>query len=160
MQKALTTLALVLVCFAAASATYYYGKYLPHMHDAESAERHRKTDLENAQRCNQDASKFYDGYRKDQSSGSPELDWYAPEMHFNMTLNTCLVEIRSRQFIRPAIAGADSYFIFSQGVTDIYSNREIIHTSYTDQGGEKRLSFGDGMDPKKYSAEKDKLFSE
>jgi hypothetical protein len=46
MQKLVTIAALILVCFAASSAAYYYARYLPRLHDAELAEQRRKTDLE------------------------------------------------------------------------------------------------------------------
>jgi hypothetical protein len=157
MQKLVTTVALILVCFAATSATYYYGKYLPRLHDAELAEQRRKTDLENAQRCNKDATKFYGDFHKDLSSDrlGPNWNWYHPEMHFSRKLNTCLVELSWHDFI----SGAQ--FVTKQ-VNDIYSNREIISTYFTfENGKEKPLDPNlSRMEPKKYSAEKDKLFSE
>jgi len=164
MQKTLIALALTLVCVAATAATYYYGRYLPRLHEAELAEKRRKTDLENAQRCNKDASKFWADLRKDyMSSGlfGPTLNWNDPDMHFSKQLNTCLVEITFKQWVVPAIAGAEGRELINQAVYDIYSNRVIVSVDYTiEKGGEEKPLFPLGMDSKKYSAEKDKLFSE
>jgi len=154
MLKAITTAASILVCFAAISATYYYAKYLPRVHDAELAEQRRKTDLGNTQRCNKDALNFYSDYRADfrKEYMSAGLDWSDPEMHFNKKLNTCLVEITARSDVT---SGGSLY---EQSVTDIYSNREIIRTAYTYEGFQEK-AFGQ-MDHKGYSAEKAKLFGE
>ena len=147
---------MALVCIAAASVAYYYGKYLPRFHDAELAEQRSKTDLGNTQRCNKDASKFYSDYLADFRKEFPSvgLDWSdpGPEMHFNKTLNTCLVEITARS----NNPGGSS--LYQRVVTDIYSNREIIRTAYIYEHFEEK-PFGE-MDPKKYSAERAKLFSE
>jgi hypothetical protein len=71
-------------------------------------------------------------------------------MHFSRKLNTCLVEIGwITRTVEPNI---------NKQVYDIYSNREIISTYFTfDENGKTSL---DGVDPKKYFAEQDKLFSE
>jgi hypothetical protein len=157
MTKALTALALVLVCIAAASVAYYFGGYLPRFHDAELAEQRSKTDLENARRCNMDALKFYADFQREMLSTTPAWDgyWLDPEMHFNRKLNTCLVEIRWDHT-------TDGDLYRTTSVSDVYSNREIIDAYYKFEHGEPK-SAGQGiggMDPKKYLAEKDKLFGE
>jgi hypothetical protein len=167
MQKALTTLALILASFAAASAVYYYGKYLPRLHDAELADQRRKTDLENTQRCNKDAWKFYSDYRSNYRKGeislglalTPDWNWSDPEMHFNKKLNTCLLEITIRKdrgggYPKDAGGGVRIF----ESVTDIYSNREILSTAFIMERGEETPIAGIGS--RKYSVEKDKLFSE
>jgi hypothetical protein len=162
MQKALTTVALILVCIAATSVAYYHIRYLPGVHDAQLAEQRHKTDLENAQRCNKDASKFYAEFRRDSLADSGR-SWDGPETHFNRKLNTCLVEITWRDWTVSRIAGVGLQVFISQSVTDVYSNRELISTYYTvgERGEAKELDpMLGGMEPKKYSAEKDKLFGE
>jgi len=152
MQRAVTTLALVLVCIAAASVAYYHIKYLPRVRDAELVVQRRKADLENAQRCNKDAAKFSADFRDDMSSELPDpgRDWYDPEMHFSRNLNTCLVEIGF---------GSRGNTSVSQFVYDVYSNREVMSTFFVFVGGEEKDLLL-GIDPKKYRAEKAKLFSE
>jgi hypothetical protein len=156
-QKAPTLVTLVVVCTAAISVAYYYGRYLPRLKDMELAEQRRKTDLENAQRCNTDALKFYSAYRKEMFKEVSSSGWHDPEMHFSKRLNTCLVEIGWDNFI-----GGDLHR--TRSVTDVYSNREIISVFYLFKDGEPKsvLPFSNSgyIDPKKYQAEKDKLFSE
>jgi hypothetical protein len=161
MQKTLTTLVLFLMCSAASSIAYYYIKYLPRLHDAELAEQRRKTDLENAQRCNKDASTFYSVARK--RDAAPGETWEdPPEVHFNRTLNACLVEITQSQWLTIAGVGLEEFKY--QTVWDIYSNHEIIGTQYSvGESGEKPeglTQFPLGVDHQKHSAERDKLFSE
>lgn len=172
MQKILAMLAFVLVCIAAASVAYYFGRYLPRVHDAELAEQRRKTDLENARRCNVDGWKYYSDYRKGMSPSSgephptgyyqdPKLPgrwWPDPEMHFSKKLNTCLVEIG----FNDSIEGGTSPF---RVVIDVYGNREIISVAYTlVDGVEKPISnlphSGAINGSKEYLAAKEKLFSE
>jgi hypothetical protein len=154
MQKTLATLALILACIAATFVAYYYGRYLPRLRDAELAEQRRAADLERAQRCHTDATKFLSDFQRNMSSVAPD-SWLEPEIHFNKKLNTCLVEMGWDR-----ITGGELYRF--KDVTDIYSNREIISTYYTFEGAtEKALDpkLG-GMEPRRYSAEKDKLFGE
>jgi hypothetical protein len=161
MQKALATLAMLSVCAAATSVAYYYMNYLPRLHDAELAERRRRTDLENAQRCSTDSSRFYTDHQRPTAPESlgRRRDWLDPETHFSKKLNTCLAEIGFND--RSRIAGVTGF----RAVVDIYSNREIISYTYRLVDGEERAiplipNAGGIRGSREYEAEKDKLFSE
>jgi hypothetical protein len=126
MPKVLTTLTLALVSIAATSVAYFFGFYIPRAHDVEAVEQRRKTDLENAQRCNADGLRFSADYARKFAAEVPDPLRYSadPQMHFNGRLNTCLVELTwdrtwSGEFLRSSV------------VIDIYSNREVISTEWT-----------------------------
>lgn len=173
MQRLLTTLALVLLCIAATSAAYYYGRYLPRLQDAELADQRRKTDLENSQRCRADGLKFFADYRNGISSWSqlrgPRYTWFDPkipgrvwqdvEMHFSRKLNTCLVEIGFSD-----TTGKDLITGY-MAVVDIYSDRETISYNYVFVDGERKpipgLPNAGGIHgSEEYITQKDKLFSQ
>jgi len=145
-------MALVLACIAGASAAFYFGWYLPRAHDAQLAEQRRKTDLENARRCEADGRKFAANYRQE---GVAVDKWLNPQMHFSRKLNACIVEI-----------GSDNMYLDRlhryAAVIDVYSNRTIIEAYYlvNDNGQLETLRAFGGLDPKKYEAGKDELFSE
>jgi hypothetical protein len=157
MPRTLTRLTLVLVCIASVSVAYYYARYLPRLRNAEFTEQRRKTDLANSQRCNMDGRKFYADYQKDMSSVvAPDSGrlWHDPETHFDRKMNTCLVEIGWNNRTR------DQFYV-TEFVIDVYTNHEVISAYYTVEGGEKMpVPMGGGMEPKKYDAERDKLFNE
>jgi hypothetical protein len=94
-QKAFALLTLLLACIAAASVAYYFGWYLPRVHDVEAVERRRENDLENAQRCSADGLRFSADYLRKFASEVPDPERYSadPQMHFNGRLNTCLVQL-------------------------------------------------------------------
>lgn len=78
-------LTVALVCIAAASVAYYYGRYLPCAREAELNEVRRKTNLEMVQRCSVDGTKLYADFRKRMSSAlsGSHLNWGDPQMHFS-----------------------------------------------------------------------------
>src|SRR5690348_2635489 len=95
-MTALKTLTLIAALGAALSVMYYFAVYLPRMHDAETADRHRQESLVLSQKCKEDGYKYYsDFYRSMNSDG---ILWDLPEYHFNKKLNTCLVAFR---FVQP-----------------------------------------------------------
>ena len=151
MHKGLTRLTFVLVCLAAISVAYYFGLYLPRYHDAEPAEQQRNADLEHARRCDKDAKQFYSNFVKEWSLVFPGRGWLEPEWHFNRKLNTCVASI---SFF--SSTGNSGYT--EESVMDVYSNHTIINTCYTIENVERKTFCG--TDPKQYSEEKEKLFSE
>ncbi|MGA2215839.1 MAG: hypothetical protein ABSH31_21385 [Bryobacteraceae bacterium] len=119
--------AAILVGVAALSVAYYFGRYQPRANDSELDGQRRKVDLENAQRCNADARKFYSEFVRAHPpiSGGWNRDWDEPEMHFSARLNTCLVHIGSVEINRQFPSQTNS--VHKSQVVEIYSNRAILY---------------------------------
>ena len=159
MQKALISLACVLVCLAAASVAWYFSMYLPRAHDADRVIQQSKIDLESTQRCNADSLKFSSNYRLDMASFLPESrswSWNDPEMHFSKKRNTCLVEVGWSYLVK---AG---YVDRTNVVLDIYSNSEVVRIDYAFVDGKERVELSSSglKSSEQYRARKEKLFTE
>lgn len=158
--------ALVAVCVAACTVTYYFGVILPRQHEAErrddTAAKEAQRLLEAARQCKEDGAKFAIQYRRDNTDLRNDM-WDDPQFHFSHKLNTCLVAVRSVKL------NVDFSLHYNE-LWDIYANRVILYGHFRrlhpekGVGTETVLETNDEAVPnytsEKYFPERDKLFSQ
>jgi hypothetical protein len=164
--KLLMAVALIAVCVAACTVTYYFGFALPRQHEAErkdeAAAKESRRVLEASRQCKEDGVKFALQFRRENTNVANDW-WDDPQFHFSRKLNTCLVAVRSVK------ANSDFSHHYNE-VWDIYSNRVVLYGHFrrlTPQGGPVTETVLDPTDEnvpnytsEKYFPERDKLFSQ